>query len=188
MGLSPLIQSIDAVFPAVGKEQESDLPELAHGVIGIELLEGRPKGFLILGVSKVDKAHQIWSFEVSEANDTLEDFSCIPASALCVQKIDQEPQSWKGFGVFFEQATEFCFGSGKISGLAEPLGELTGGGRTGLGIAWIYLRDQLDGSREVFAGGHDLRGEEKSRNGFRLLDEETFGDRPGFIEFFLSQE
>jgi hypothetical protein len=188
MGLSPLIQSIDAVFPAVGKEQESDLPELAHGVIGIELLEGRPKGFLILGVSKVDKAHQIWSFEVTESNDTLEDFSCIPASALCVQKFDQEPQGRDGFGVFFEKATEFCFGSGKISGLGEPLGELTGGGRTGLGIAWIYLRDQLDGSREVFAGGHDLRGEEKSRNGFRLLDEESFGDRPGFFEFFLSQE
>ena len=188
MGFGPLVQAIDAVFPSVGKEQEPDLPELAHWVIGSELLEGRPKGFLILGVSKVDKAHEIWSFEVSEANDTLEDFSCIPATALCVQKIDQEPQSRNGFGVFFEQTSKFGLSTREIPGLGEPLGELTGGGWTGFGVAWIYLRDQLDCPREVFAGGHDLRGEEKSRNGFRLLDEESFGDRPGLFEFFLSQE
>ena len=163
MGFGPLVQAIDAVFPSVGKEQEPDLPELAHWVIGSELLEGRPKGFLILGVSKVDKAHQIWSFEVSEANDTLEDFSCIPASALCIQKIDQEPQGRNGFGVFFEQTSKFCLGTREIPGLGEPLGELAGGGWTGFGVAWIYLRDQLDCPREVFAGGHDLRGEEKCR-------------------------
>ena len=141
MGFGPLIQAIDAVFPSVGKEQEPDLPELAHWVIGCELLEGRPKGFLILGVSEVDKAHEIWSFEVSEANDTIEDFSCIPATALCVQKIDQEPQSGNGFGVFFEQTSQSGLGPREIPGLGEPLGELTGGGWTGLWVAWINLRD-----------------------------------------------
>ena len=103
-----------------------------------------------------------------------------------MQNIDQESQCWNGLGVLFQQPSKFGLGTGKIPGLGEPLGELTGRGRTGLGVPRIDLGNQFDRPREILAGGHDLRSDEKCRSGVRLFDQEHFADSPCFVELVLT--